>query len=61
MSYLYKRSNRFWRLLIKHHLVHAVWRPMVEMTRLRHLHFRRKLGEMEVAGVGVGNVVPAGV
>ena len=24
MSYLYKRSNRFWRLLIKHHLVHAV-------------------------------------
>ena len=25
MSYLYKRSNRFWRLLIKHDLVHAVW------------------------------------
>src|SRR5271157_3241524 len=39
MSYLYKRSNRFWRLLIKHHLVHAAWRPMVEGTRLRHLHF----------------------
>src|ERR1019366_4505862 len=37
MSYLYKRSNRFWRLLIKHHLVHAAWRPMVEGTRLRHL------------------------
>jgi hypothetical protein len=27
MSYLYKRSNRFWRLLIEHHLVHAAWRP----------------------------------
>src|SRR4051812_20178243 len=27
MSYLYKRSNRFWRLLIRHHMVHAVWSP----------------------------------
>ena len=43
MSYLYKRSNRFWRLLIKHHLVHAVWRPLVELTRLRHLRFRQEL------------------
>ena len=41
--YLYKRSNRLWRFLIKHQLVHAVWRPLVEMTRLRHLVFRRKL------------------
>ncbi len=37
MSYLYKRSNRFWHLLIKHHLVHAAWLPLVEVTRLRHL------------------------
>ena len=36
MSYLYKRSNRLWRLLIKHHLVHAVWTPLVELTRIRH-------------------------
>lgn len=36
MSYLYKRSNRLWRLLIKHHLVHAVWRPLVALTRIRH-------------------------
>jgi radical SAM superfamily enzyme YgiQ (UPF0313 family) len=43
MSYLYKRSNRFWRLLIKHHLVHAAWRPLVELTRLRHLRFRKQL------------------
>ena len=41
--YLYKRSNRLWRFLIKHQLVHAVWRPLVEMTRLRHLAFRRRL------------------
>jgi radical SAM superfamily enzyme YgiQ (UPF0313 family) len=44
MSYLYKRSNRFWRLLIKHHLVHAAWRPLVELTRLRHVKFRAELG-----------------
>jgi len=41
--YLYKRSNRLWRFLIKHRLVHAVWRPMVEATRLRHLAYRRRL------------------
>lgn len=43
MSYLYKRSNRFWRFLIRHHLVHTVWRPLVESTRLRHTRFRRRL------------------
>lgn len=43
MSYLYKRSNRLWRFLIKHHLVRAVWRPMVELTRRRHLRFRERL------------------
>src|SRR5204863_6848547 len=49
MSYLYKRSNRFWHLLIKHDLVHAVWRPLVEFTRLRHLSFRRRLEEQAAA------------
>ena len=43
MSYLYKRSNRFWRFLIRHDLVHAVWRPLVEHTRRRHLRFRAEL------------------
>ena len=43
--YLYKRSNRLWRFLIKHQLVHAVWRPLVEMTRWRHLAFRRRLAK----------------
>jgi len=60
MSYLYKRSNRFWRLLIKHHLVHAVWSPLVELTRRRHLKFRERLERAESVGA-TGNVVTAGV
>jgi hypothetical protein len=47
MSYLYKRSNRFWHRLIKHHMVHAVGRPLVELTRVRHLRFRQGLAEAE--------------
>ncbi|MBI4600882.1 MAG: B12-binding domain-containing radical SAM protein [Planctomycetes bacterium] len=43
MSYLYKRSNRLWYWLIRLGLTHAVWRPLVEWTRLRHLRFRRRL------------------
>jgi radical SAM superfamily enzyme YgiQ (UPF0313 family) len=60
MSYLYKRSNRLWRLLIKHHLVHAVWRPLVEATRLRHLRFRKTLADPE-AVTPAASVVTAGV
>ncbi|MBZ5727674.1 MAG: B12-binding domain-containing radical SAM protein [Acidobacteriia bacterium] len=60
MSYLYKRSNRFWRLLIKHHLVHAVWRPLVEATRLRHVRFRRELSASETPRPGI-SVVAGGV
>ena len=61
MSYLYKRSNRFWHQLIKHDLVHAVWRPLVEMTRLRHVHYRRRLAQREARVVNAGQVVSAGV
>jgi radical SAM superfamily enzyme YgiQ (UPF0313 family) len=61
MSYLYKRSNRFWRLLIKHHLVHAVWRPLVELTRLRHVRFREELAASKTLNQPGANVVPAGV
>lgn len=43
MSYLYKRSNRLWHLLIKHDLVHRIWTPLVEITRQRHLRFRQEL------------------
>ena len=60
MSYLYKRSNRFWRFLIQHHLVHAVWRPMVELTRLRHLGFRRRLAARDTLE-SPGTILPAGV
>jgi radical SAM superfamily enzyme YgiQ (UPF0313 family) len=61
MSYLYKRSNRFWHLLIKYDLVHAAWRPLVELTRIRHLRFRRRLAEREPLGESPGSVVAAGV
>jgi radical SAM superfamily enzyme YgiQ (UPF0313 family) len=47
MSYLYKRSNRFWHFLIRHRLTATVWRPLVESTRRRHLRFRRRLAARE--------------
>ena len=43
MSYLYKRSNPVWHFLIQHGLVNRVWTPLVELTRRRHLRFRRQL------------------
>ncbi|MDY6947295.1 MAG: radical SAM protein [Pseudomonadota bacterium] len=43
MSYLYKRSNRFWHLLIKRGLTAAVWRPLIEHSRQRHLKLRPRL------------------
>ena len=43
MSYLYKRSNLLWHLLIKNRMTHAVWAPLVELTRRRHLRFRKRL------------------
>jgi radical SAM superfamily enzyme YgiQ (UPF0313 family) len=61
MSYLYKRSNRFWHLLIKHDLVNPVWKPLVEMTRLRHVRYRRKLAQREEAVGSPGQIVSAGV
>ncbi len=60
MSYLYKRSNWFWHLLIKLRLVEFVWRPMVNLTLRRHLKFRRKLAA-KVARGKQGCVVSAGV
>jgi Domain of unknown function (DUF4070) len=61
MSYLYKRSNRFWHLLIKHDLVNPVWKPLVEMTRWRHAHYRQKLAQAAMAHGSPGQVVSAGV
>ena len=61
MSHLYKRSNRFWHLLIKHRLVHAVWRPLVELTRIRHVHYRRSLAELRPPHRPLANLISAGV
>jgi radical SAM superfamily enzyme YgiQ (UPF0313 family) len=43
MSYLYKRANWLWPLLIRHRMTARVWRPLVELTRRRHLKFRGRL------------------
>jgi hypothetical protein len=62
MSYLYKRSNRLWHLLIQHRLTGPVWRPLVECTRRRHLRFRRRLAAGPArAHARAGSVVSAGV
>lgn len=61
MSYLYKRSNRFWHLLIKHNLVNPVWKPLVEMTRWRHVRFRRQLASDDCQARAAGQIVSAGV
>src|SRR5262249_3846900 len=60
MSYLYKRSNRFWRFLIQRHLVQAAWRPLVELTRRRHLRFRKRLLRRPEPGMA-STVITAGV
>jgi hypothetical protein len=63
MSYLYKRSNLFWYLLIRHRLTHFVWQPLVEITRRRHLCFRRRLIASDPTSrqVSTGAVISAGV
>ena len=62
MSYLYKRSNRLWYWLIRKRLTAMVWRNLVEVTRRRHIEFRRRLAEEAEADQGVsGCVVSAGV
>jgi radical SAM superfamily enzyme YgiQ (UPF0313 family) len=60
MSYLYKRSNGLWGFLIRRHLVQAAWRPLIELSRVRHLRFRRRLAA-ESGAQAEGNVVSAGV
>jgi radical SAM superfamily enzyme YgiQ (UPF0313 family) len=43
MAVLYKKMNRVWPVLIRHRLTHAVWRPLLELSRWRHTRFRRRL------------------
>jgi radical SAM superfamily enzyme YgiQ (UPF0313 family) len=64
MSYLYKRSNRFWHLLIRHRLTAAVWRPLIEHSRQRHLKSRPRLetlGAADEAAARASQCVSAGV
>jgi radical SAM superfamily enzyme YgiQ (UPF0313 family) len=65
--YLYKRSNRLWHFLIKRRLVRQVWWPLVELTRRRHVAYRKRLmaagqGYADPTGLRDSrNLVPAGV
>jgi radical SAM superfamily enzyme YgiQ (UPF0313 family) len=43
MSYLYKRANWLWPWLIRRRLVRGVWRPLVEVSRRRHVAYRERL------------------
>jgi hypothetical protein len=62
MSYLYKRSNRIWHWLIRLGLTAIVWHPLIELSRRRHLHFRRRLAAQgEGRDRETRNVVSAGV
>lgn len=60
MSYLYKKSNWYWHLLIRHRMTHLAWRPLIELTRRRHVRFRRRLAGCDSAG-RASAVVSAGV
>jgi radical SAM superfamily enzyme YgiQ (UPF0313 family) len=60
MSYLYKRSNLIWRFLIRYRLTALIWRPLIELSRRRHLRFRRRL-EARIEGGPPRTVVSAGV
>ena len=60
MAYLYKRSNWVWHQLIRHGWTSAVWRPLVELTRRRHLSFRKRLAKRSLE-TSPGSVVSAGV
>jgi len=40
--YLYKRSNRLWPFLIRHNLAGPIWRPLIDLSRRRHLRFRKQ-------------------
>ena len=61
MSYLYKRSNSLWRHLIRLGLTHAVWSPLVEWTRRRHVAFRKRLEARAVSTERCAAPAPAGV
>ena len=59
MSYLYKRSNWLWQFLIRRRPTAAVWRPLVELTRRRHLRFRHRLETLPLGAEPLGSGSPA--
>ena len=59
MSVLYKRSNPLWRALIERRWTAAAWRPLIELSRRRHLRLRARLAAGERGATG--SVVSAGV
>jgi radical SAM superfamily enzyme YgiQ (UPF0313 family) len=67
MSYLYKRSNGFWHLLIKQRLTSSVWRPLIEHSRRRHLKQRPHLEMLDAnkssaaSGPGLSQYISPGV
>jgi radical SAM superfamily enzyme YgiQ (UPF0313 family) len=63
MSYLYKRANWLWPILIRHRLTARMWRPLVEITRRRHVRFRRRLASIgpTIEHLPTAGIVAAGV
>ncbi|MEX1017163.1 MAG: radical SAM protein [Phycisphaeraceae bacterium] len=52
MSVLYKKSNWLWPWLIRRRLTHRAWRPLVELSRRRHVRWRNRFdapGQPEAA------------
>lgn len=61
MALLYKRSNWLWRFIIRHRLTHALWSPLVQLTRWRHLRYRSRLARGEPLGCQLISPVPPSV
>ena len=61
-AYLYKRANRLWPFLIRHGLVARAWRPLIELSRRRHVRFRERLARRTIRReLAPGHVVSPGV
>jgi radical SAM superfamily enzyme YgiQ (UPF0313 family) len=58
MSLLYKKTNWLWPLIIRHQLTHAAWRPLVELSRLRHVRWRRRFAERRSGPAAAAPVSP---
>jgi hypothetical protein len=61
MACLYKKSNWLWPFLIRHRLTHSAWRPLLELSRQRHVRFRRRLATPLATAPAVSMPVYAGV